>query len=42
VLGPLRVIGACDHAGDDGAGLRLGGARQQVVLPAAPISDPPT
>jgi basic membrane lipoprotein Med (substrate-binding protein (PBP1-ABC) superfamily)/DNA-binding SARP family transcriptional activator len=32
VLGPLRVIDECDDAGDDGAGLRLGGARQQLVL----------
>ena len=32
VLGPLRVVDECDHAGDDGAGLRLGGARQQLVL----------
>ena len=32
VLGPLRVFDGCDHAGDDGAGLRLGGARQQLVL----------
>ena len=32
MLGPFRVIDACDHAGDDGAGLRLGGARQQLVL----------
>ena len=32
VLGPLRVVEGCDHAGDDEVGLRLGGARQQVVL----------
>jgi basic membrane lipoprotein Med (substrate-binding protein (PBP1-ABC) superfamily)/DNA-binding SARP family transcriptional activator/energy-coupling factor transporter ATP-binding protein EcfA2 len=32
VLGPLRVVEGFDHAGEDEAGLRLGGARQQVVL----------
>jgi DNA-binding SARP family transcriptional activator/basic membrane lipoprotein Med (substrate-binding protein (PBP1-ABC) superfamily) len=32
VLGPLRVVDGCDHAGDDEGGLRLGGPRQQVVL----------
>jgi hypothetical protein len=30
--GPLRVIDECNDASDDGAGLRLGGARQQLVL----------
>src|SRR5215213_7530888 len=32
VLGPLRVVEGADHAGEDDVGLRLGGARQQVVL----------
>src|SRR6476469_3467373 len=32
VLGPLRVVEAGDHAGEDEVGRRLGGARQQLVL----------
>ena len=32
VLGRLRVIDGRDGGGDEGAGLRLGGARQQLVL----------
>ena len=32
VLGRLRVVDGCDRGGEAGAGLRLGGARQQLVL----------
>ena len=32
VLGRLRVIDGDDRSGGEGAGLRLGGARQQLVL----------
>jgi DNA-binding SARP family transcriptional activator len=32
VLGRLRVIDGHDRGGDEGVGLRLGGARQQLVL----------